>query len=440
MPTNSPINMIIMGAAGRDFHDFNVYWKHREDVNVVAITATQIPDIDGRVYPSVLSGPKYANGIPIHDERDLEKLIAEHSVKLVTLAYSDLPYNYVMMQAARVNAAGAHFQLLSPHDTMIASSKPVIAVCAVRTGCGKSQTSRRVSEILKEMGKKVAVLRHPMPYGDLTKQICQRYETLEDMDKHECTIEEREEYEPHIKAGNLLFAGVDYETILREAEKEADVILWDGGNNDTPFIKPSLYIVVTDPHRAGHECTYYPGETNLRMAEMVVVNKCDTASAEDIATVLGNIKAFNPKAQVVKANSPVTVSDPDAIKGKRVLVVEDGPTLTHGEMKYGAGHVAARKFGAAEIVDPRPYAEGSIKKTFEKYNHLTDILPAMGYGQTQMDELAATIKKVPCDLVLVGTPIDLGALIDIPQPSTRVFYNLDEEDRSALPAAIKRVV
>ena len=440
MPTNSPVNMIIMGAAGRDFHDFNVYWKNCDSVNVVAMTATQIPDIQGRVYPPALSGDKYPNGIPIHDENELEDLIKKHNVKLVTLAYSDLPYNYVMMQAARVNAAGAHFQLLSPHDTMIASTKPVIAVCAVRTGCGKSQTSRRVSEVLSEKGKKVAVLRHPMPYGDLTKQICQRYETLEDMDKHECTIEEREEYEPHIKAGNLLFAGVDYETILREAEKEADVILWDGGNNDTPFIKPNLYIVVTDPHRAGHECTYYPGETNLRLADMIIINKCDTASAEDIATVVENIKTYNNTAKVLKADSPVTVENPDAIKGKKVLVVEDGPTLTHGEMKFGAGHVAARKYGAAEIVDPRPYAQGSIKTTFEKYNHLTDILPAMGYGQTQMAELAETIKKVPCDIVLVGTPIDLGSLIDIPQPSTRVFYNLDEEDKSVLPAAIERVI
>jgi predicted GTPase len=290
------------------------------------------------------------------------------------------------------------------------------------------------------MGKKVAVLRHPMPYGDLTKQICQRFATLEDMDRHECTIEEREEYEPHIAAGNLLFAGIDYEAILREAEKEADVILWDGGNNDTPFIKPNLYIVITDPHRAGHELTYYPGETNLRMADLVVINKCDTAEPEDVATVVENIHRLNSRAVVVKARSPVTVSDPAAIKGKRVLVIEDGPTLTHGEMKFGAGHVAARKFGAAEIVDPRPYAQGSIKSTFEKYSHLTDILPAMGYGRKQMEELAATIKKVPCDLVLVGTPIDLGKLIDIPQPSMRVLYNLDEEDKSVLPSAIERVV
>jgi predicted GTPase len=323
---------------------------------------------------------------------------------------------------------------------MLTSTKPVIAVCAVRTGCGKSQTSRRVSEILKDMGKKVAVLRHPMPYGDLTKQICQRFATLKDMDKHECTIEEREEYEPHIQAGNLLFAGVDYETILREAEKEADVILWDGGNNDTPFIKPNLYIVVTDPHRAGHECAYYPGETNLRLADLVVVNKVDTARPEDVATVLKNTRRLNSRAVVLKAASPVSVADPARIKGKRVLVIEDGPTLTHGGMKFGAGHVAATKFGAAQIVDPRPYAQGSNKATFEKYAHLTDILPAMGYGRKQMEELAATIKRVPCDLVLVGTPIDLGRLIDIPHPSVRALYNLEEEDKSVLPAAIERVI
>ena len=440
MSTDLRTNVIIMGAAGRDFHDFNVYWKRREELNVVALTAAQIPDIDGRVYPAALTGTRYPEGIPIHDEEQLEGLIRDHRVKLVTLAYSDLPYHQVMHQAARANAAGARFQLLSPYDTMIEGAKPVIAVCAVRTGCGKSQTARRVSEILRGMGRRVAVLRHPMPYGDLTKQICQRYATLEDMDKHQCTIEEREEYEPHIRAGNLLFAGIDYETILREAEKEADVILWDGGNNDTPFIKPSLYICVTDPHRAGHECTYYPGEINLRMADLIVVNKVDTAGAEDVATVMENCKRLNSGAVIVQADSPVTVADPDRIKGKKVLVIEDGPTLTHGGMTFGAGHVAARKFGAARIVDPRPYAQGSIKTTFEKYDHLTEILPAMGYGRRQMDELQATIKQVPCDLVLVGTPIDLGRLIDIPQPSIRVLYELSEHDKTVLPAAIERVV
>jgi len=440
LTVTDPTKLIIMGAAGRDFHDFNVYWKQREDIRVVAFTATQIPDIDGRVYPAALTGPRYPEGIPIHDEKQLEALIRDHHVRLVTLAYSDLPYPFVMSQASRANAAGADFELLSPHATMIKSTKPVIAVCAVRTGCGKSQTTRRVSEILKGMGKRIAVLRHPMPYGDLTKQICQRFATLEDMDRHECTIEEREEYEPHIQAGNLLFAGVDYERILREAEKEADVILWDGGNNDTPFIKPNLYICVTDPHRPGHEISYYPGEHNLRMADLVVVNKMGTASPENIETVLGNIRRINPNAVVVKADSPVTVDEPDAVRGKRVLVVEDGPTLTHGEMKYGAGHVAARKLGAAEIVDPRPHAAGSLVDTFKKYNHLTDILPAMGYGKKQMADLEASIRQTPCDLVLVGTPIDLAALIKIPQKSLRVRYELAEHDPKLLPEAIRRVV
>ncbi len=440
MSSSNPTKLIIMGAAGRDFHDFNVYWKHRTDVHVVAFTATQIPDIDGRVYPAALTGDRYPDGIPIHDEQQLDTLIRDHHIDRVTLAYSDLPYAFVMSQCARVNAAGAHFEILSPHKTMIASRKPVIAVCAVRTGCGKSQTTRRVSEILKGMGKKVAVLRHPMPYGDLTQQICQRYAVLEDMDKHHCTIEEREEYEPHIRAGNLLFAGVDYETILREAEKEADVILWDGGNNDTPFIKPNLYICVTDPHRPGHECSYYPGETNLRLADLVVINKVQTAQEDAIKQVEKNIARLNSGAVVVRAASPVSVADPAAIQGKRVLVIEDGPTLTHGEMTYGAGHVAAKKFGAAEIVDPRPYAVNSIKATYEKYNHLTDILPAMGYGKKQMADLQATIEKVPCDLVLVGTPIDLASLIKIPQPSQRVLYELDELDKKLLPDAIARVV
>ena len=432
--------LIIMGAAGRDFHDFNVFWKHDPTVEVVAFTATQIPDIDGRVYPSALSGPDYPDGIPIQSEDELERLIETHGVRLVVLAYSDLPYSAVMRQAARVHAAGADFRLLAPQATMLESSRPVIAVCAVRTGCGKSQTARRVTQILKDMGKKVAVCRHPMPYGDLTKQICQRFATLEDMDKHECTIEEREEYEPHITAGSILFAGVDYERILRAAEAEADVILWDGGNNDTSFFKPDLYITVADPHRPGHELSYYPGETNVRLADIVVLNKMDTADPRDIATVEANIKAVNPRAAIVRADSPVTVENPGLIARKRVLVVEDGPTLTHGEMRYGAGHVAARDHGAAEIVDPRPYAQGSLKEVFKKYNHLTDILPAMGYGEGQMADLQATIAKVPCDAVLVGTPIDLAGLIEIKQPNTRVTYELAEHDRDVLPNAIKRVV
>ncbi|MCP4591060.1 MAG: GTPase, partial [bacterium] len=396
-------NMIIMGAAGRDFHDFNMVWKHDPTVNVVAFTATQIPDIDGRAYPPELAGANYPQGIPIRPEDDLETIIKEHNVGLVSLAYSDLPYNFVMSQAARVHAAGADFTLLDPHRTMVPSSKPIIAVCAVRTGCGKSQTSRRVMEILKDLGKKVAVCRHPMPYGDLTKQICQRFATLEDMDKHECTIEEREEYEPHIAAGSVLFAGVDYERILRAAEAEADVVLWDGGNNDTSFFKPDLYITVADPHRAGHELSYYPGETNIRLADIVILNKVDTADAQNVATVEANIRRVNPRAAILQADSPCTVDDSAIIKGKRVLVVEDGPTLTHGEMRYGAGHVAARNNQAAEIVDPRPYAQGSLKGVFAKYNHLTDILPAMGYGRAQMADLQASIAKTPCDAVIVGT-------------------------------------
>jgi predicted GTPase len=432
--------MIIMGAAGRDFHDFNIFWKNDPAVEVVAFTATQIPDIDGRVYPAELAGPNYPDGIPIRAEDELETLIKTHHVRLVALAYSDLSYNFVMSQAARVLAAGADFRLLAPHVTMLKSRKPVIAVCAVRTGCGKSQTARRVTQILKGLGKKVGVCRHPMPYGDLTKQICQRFATFEDLDRHECTIEEREEYEPHLAAGSLVFAGIDYARILRAAEAEADVVLWDGGNNDTPFFKPDLYITVADPHRAGHELTYYPGETNARLADIVVLNKVDTADPKDVATVEANIRAVNPRATIVKADSPVTVQHPEIITGKRVLVVEDGPTLTHGDMRYGAGHVAAKKHGAAKIVDPRPYAQGSIKGVFAKYGHLTDVLPAMGYGAEQMADLRATIAKVPCDAVIVGTPIDLARLIEIKQPHTRVLYELAEHDPNVLPNAVKRAV
>jgi predicted GTPase len=432
--------VIIMGAAGRDFHDFNVYWKHRTDVEVVCFTATQIPGIDDRLYPSVLAGERYPNGIPIKPEDELEALIAKHDVNLVTLAYSDLPYEFVMHQASRVQAAGAGFQLLGAQQTMVASTKPVIAVCAVRTGCGKSQTTRRVSEILRAAGKKIAAIRHPMPYGDLAKQACQRFGELSDMDTHECTIEEREEYEPHIVAGNVVFAGVDYERILREAEKEADVILWDGGNNDTPFYKPDLHLVVVDPHRPGHELSYYPGETNLRMADMVVVNKVDTAEPKNVEIVEQNSRRINPGATILRADSPITVDDPGAVKGKKVLVVEDGPTLTHGSMAYGAGHVAARTLGAAEIVDPRPFAQGSLKGVFEKFSQITEILPAMGYGDQQMAELEATINKTPCDLVLVATPIDLGKLLKIDKPSMRVRYDLKEHDEGVLRDAVMKAV
>ena len=432
--------VIILGAAGRDFHDFNTYWRDNPAYEVVAFTATQIPDIDGRVYPPVLSGPQYPTGIPIHTEEELPKLIESLGVDLCTIAYSDLPYDVVMHKAALVNACGADFVILGHRHTMLKSNKPVIAVCAVRTGCGKSQTSRAIVEILKKLGKKAAAIRHPMPYGDLAKQVCQRFATLADMDKHECTIEEREEYEPHIAAGNLVFAGVDYGKILAEAEKEADVILWDGGNNDTSFYKPDLYITVVDPHRPGHELRYYPGETNLRMADVIVVNKMGTARAEDVEVVLNNIQEVNPRATVIKANSPVSVDQPELIKGKRVLVVEDGPTLTHGEMKYGAGHVAARQFGAATLVDPRSVAVGSIKDTFAKYTHISEILPAMGYGRKQMDELEQTINAVDCDLVLIGTPIDLGRMLEINKPTMRVLYELEEQQPGQLEAAIRKVL
>ncbi|MFQ5805080.1 MAG: cyclic 2,3-diphosphoglycerate synthase [Phycisphaerae bacterium] len=432
--------VIIMGAAGRDFHDFNVYWRDHPDYEVVCFTATQIPDIEGRTYPPELSGPRYPNGIPIYAEGRLPELIRKHGADLCTLAHSDLPHEAVMHKASRVMACGADFHLLGHQASMIRSKKPVVAVCAVRTGCGKSQTSRAVAKILKRLGKKVAAVRHPMPYGDLAKQICQRFATLEDLDRHQCTIEEREEYEPHIMAGNVIFAGIDYAKILSEAEKEADVILWDGGNNDMPFYKPDLFICVTDPHRPGHELKYYPGETNLRTADVVVVNKMATAEQADVDTVLANIAAVNPSATVIKCNSPLTVADPHVVKGKRVLCVEDGPTVTHGEMPYGAAYVAAKEFGAAGVVDPRPFAVGSIKETFEKYTHCQEVLPAMGYGEAQIDELQETIDAADCDLVLIGTPIDLGQMLKINKPALRVTYELEERTPGQLEAAIRKVV
>jgi predicted GTPase len=433
MPADDRVtNVIIIGAAGRDFHDFNVYYRNRPDIRVVAFTAAQIPDIDGRVYPPELAGERYPDGIPIHSESELTELIAERRVDECSMAYSDLPHVEVMHKAAIVNAAGADFRMLGSRSTMLESTKPVIAVGAVRTGSGKSQTSRCINEILKDLGKRVATVRHPMPYGDLTRQICQRFETFEDLDRHDCTIEEREEYETHLAMGNLVFAGVDYERILRAAEQEADVILWDGGNNDLPFYRPNLFVVVADPHRPGHELLYYPGETNIRMADVVLVNKVRTAKPEDVETVERNVGRVNPRARIVRAASPVTVDDPEAIRGKRVLVVEDGPTLTHGEMRYGAAHVAAREYGAASIVDPRPYAVGSIKTTFEDYDHLDQILPAMGYGDKQTSELEATIAAADCDLVLIGTPIDLARLIRIDKPAMRVRYELDASAREAL--------
>ena len=415
-----------MGAAGRDFHNFNVYFRENPDYEVVAFTATQIPNIAGRTYPSELAGRLYPAGIPIYPESELVSLIRELKVDEVIFAYSDVQHEYVMHKASQVLAAGPDFRLMGAKETMLQSKVPVVSVCAVRTGAGKSQTTRRVSDILRKMGKKLVVVRHPMPYGDLVKQACERFATYEDLDKYECTIEEREEYEPHLERGSIVYAGVDYERILRQAEQEAEVILWDGGNNDLPFYKPDLHIVVTDPHRAGHELRYHPGEANLRMADVVVINKIDTSEPGKMEIVRGNITDVNPGAIVVDAASPIFVDDPLAIRGKRVLVIEDGPTLTHGEMAYGAGLVAARRFCAAEIVDPRPYAVGSIAETFHKYPNTGPILPAMGYGAQQVCELGETINATPCDMVIVATPIDLRRVVEINRPSQRVRYELQE--------------
>ena len=415
-----------MGAAGRDFHNFNTYYRDNEHYQVVAFTATQIPNIEGRIYPPELAGGLYPQGIPIHEESELVELIYKHSAEEVVFSYSDIRHEDVMHLGSIVNAAGADFKMMGVKRTAVASSKPVIGICAVRTGCGKSQTTRRVSEILKNAGKKVAVIRHPMPYGDLSAQAVQRFESIEDLEKHDCTIEEMEEYEPHICRGTVVYAGVDYEAIVREAEKEADVILWDGGNNDMPFYQTDLLIVVTDPHRTGHEKEYYPGETNLRLADVVVINKIRTAEPENVEKLRRSIAQINPEAKVVDAASPVTVEDPDIITGKRVLVVEDGPTLTHGEMKYGAGVVAAKQCGAAELVDPRPFAIGTIADTFDHYPDIGTLLPAMGYGSDQTQDLEETINSTDCEAVVIGTPIDLRRVVDIRQPSTRVTYDLEE--------------
>ncbi len=420
------INVIIIGAAGRDFHNFNTYYRNNESFNVVAFTAAQIPDIDGRKYPAELAGELYPDGIPIYAQDDLEKLIKELDVDTCVFSYSDVSYNEVMTLSAIVNNAGANFELLGPKKTQVESSKPVIAVGAVRTGCGKSQTSRRVIEVLMEMGLKVVAVRHPMPYGDLAAQKVQRFATVEDLKLHKCTIEEMEEYEPHVVRGNVIYSGVDYEAILREAEKEADVILWDGGNNDFSFYKPDLMITVVDPHRPGHELEYYPGEATLRMADVVVINKIDSAGPDNIQQVRNNIAKVNPNALVVDAASPLTVSDPDLIKGKRVLVVEDGPTLTHGHMKLGAGTVAATKFGAAELVDPRPYVVGKLKETFEIYPGIGSLLPAMGYGDAQIADLEKSINNTDCDSVVIATPIDLTRVVNINKPYTKVDYELQE--------------
>jgi predicted GTPase len=423
----SRTRVLIAGAAGRDFHNFNLVYRDRPEYEVVAFTATQIPNIDGRRYPGELAGSLYPEGIPILPESALEELVREHEIDSVVFAYSDVTHEHVMHIGSRALAAGASYHLISPQHTMLASTKPVVAICAVRTGSGKSQTTRHVARLFRDAGKRVAVLRHPMPYGDLAAQAVQRFERYEDLDAADATIEEREEYEPHLAEGNLVYAGIDYERILRAAEKEADVVLWDGGNNDTPFIKPDLHIVVVDPHRPGHELRYHPGETNLRMADVCVVNKIDSAPQEGIDAVLASIHDNTRNARVVLAASPFDVEgDAEEIRGKRVLAIEDGPTLTHGEMTYGAAVLAARQHGAAELVDPRPFAVGTIAETFEQYPNVGTLLPAMGYGRKQMEDLRETIERCDADLVLIGTPIDLRRLIELDKPALRVTYKLQE--------------
>jgi predicted GTPase len=434
----SPIRILIMGAAGRDFHNFNVFFRDNKDYEVVAFTATQIPNIDGRRYPPELAGKLYPNGINIYPESDLVKLIKEMKVDQVVFAYSDVPHEFVMHKASTVLAAGADFRLMGTRDTQIKSTKPVVSVCAVRTGSGKSQTTRRVSLILRDLGYKVAAIRHPMPYGDLVKQKVQRFASYADLDKHECTIEEREEYEPHIDNGIIVYAGVDYEAILRQAEQEVDIILWDGGNNDFPFYVSDLQIVVADPHRPGHERSYHPGETNVRAADVFVINKVDTANTEAVMKVRESLHELNPNAVVIEAASPLFVDDPEAIRGKRVLVIEDGPTLTHGEMAYGAGWVAARRFGAAEIVDPRPYAVGSILATYNKYPNTGPILPAMGYGDEMTRDLEKTIDNADVDLVISATPIDITRVLKVKKPMQRVRYELQEIGKPTLEDILKK--
>jgi predicted GTPase len=429
--------VIIMGAAGRDFHNFNTFFRDKDEYEVVCFTATQIPNIEGRKYPKELSGNLYPDGIPIIPESDLTPTIRKENIDFVVFSYSDVSHTYVMHKGSEVLAAGANYLLLGSRDTMIKSEKPVIAVCAVRTGCGKSQTTRRIAEILLSKNRRVVVIRHPMPYGDLKEQIVQRFGTYEDLEKHKCTIEEREEYEPHIDKGIVVYAGVDYEKILREAEKEADVILWDGGNNDIPFYTPDLFLVVVDPLRPGHELLYHPGETNIRMCDVAVINKMDSAEKADIKKVVENLKKVNPQTHIVEADSPVSVDDPMKIKGKRVLVIEDGPTLTHGGMKFGAGFVAAKKAGVKEIIDPRPFAVRSIKSTFEKYTHLEKILPAMGYGNEQVKDLEETINAADVDAIVIATPINLARLVTIEKPHVRVTYDLKERKENELEEILK---
>ena len=420
--------IIIMGAAGRDFHNFNVFFRNNEDYEVVAFTAAQIPGIAGRAYPKQLAGSLYEKDIPIYPEETLPALIREHGINQVILAYSDLSHETVMQKASLVLAAGADFRLMGTQSTMLKSKNPVISVCAVRTGAGKSPTSQKLVDILMEKGFRVVVVRHPMPYGDLLKQECQRFATMEDCVKNECTIEEREEYEPYICCGTVVYSGVDYEKILKAAEMEADIIIWDGGNNDIPFYKPDLHIVIADPHRAGHEVTYYPGEVNVRLADVVIVNKVDSAKKEDVELVIRNVRSINEKAKILKANSVITVEKPESIQGKRVLVVEDGPTLTHGGMAFGAGVIAAKKYGATQLVDPRPHAVGSILEVYKKFPHLGAVLPAMGYSEEQTEELQMTINSADCDIVVVGTPIDLGKLLNLNKPTVRVRYTIEELD------------
>ncbi|MCB2166835.1 MAG: cyclic 2,3-diphosphoglycerate synthase [Deltaproteobacteria bacterium] len=419
-------NVIIMGAAGRDFHNFNIYFKNNPRYRVVAFTATQIPDIDDRLYPPALAGDIYPHGVPIYHEKDLGDLIREHKVDLVAFSYSDVPHTDVMHKASRVMAEGADFILIGATYTMLRASKPVVAVCAVRTGCGKSQTTRKVCRIVKDRGKRVVAVRHPMPYGDLTQQVVQRFARHDDFDRHQCTIEEREEYEPLVDQGIVVYAGIDYQAILTEAEKEADIIVWDGGNNDTPFYYPDVHIVVFDPHRAGHECLYYPGETNMIMADIAVINKVDSAAADNIAIVRNNIATHAPEADIVLAESAILVDSPEQIKGKRVLVVEDGPTLTHGDMTFGAGTIAARRYGAAELVEAARYAVGSLRDTYASYPQIRQVLPAMGYGPQQVNDLEATIRAAECDLVLCATPIDLPRLLQIDKPTLRVRYEYQD--------------
>jgi len=426
-----------MGAAGRDFHNFNVYFRANLAYEVVAFTATQIPNIENRTYPAELAGEAYPNGIPIYPEEQLLSLIESERISQVVFAYSDVPHTYVMHVASRVLVAGADFRMMGLKSTLIESSKPVVAICAARTGSGKSQTSRKVASILRDLGHKLAVVRHPMPYGNLKAQAVQRFASFEDLDRYACSIEEREEYEPHLAQGAVVYAGVDYEAILREAEREADVILWDGGNNDLPFFKSDLWIVVVDPHRPGHELSYHPGEANVRAADVVIINKVDTAAKEDTETVRQNVATLNPQAEVIEAASPIQVENPDAIRGKRVLVVEDGPTLTHGGMAYGAGWIAAQKFGAEEIVDPRPYAQGSISEAYSKYPTTGMVLPAMGYGPEQMEELEQTINSADVEVVVIGTPIDLGKLLHLDKPYQNVRYELEELGKPRLPEILE---